>query len=499
MDPRDPIKIYDARWEVDDFTEAEIGRFIESVLLYGRELGVDTLTLARDARLGAGAVMERFVETAVGAGFNVYLCTDPISTPQSYFLSLWTSREHPATMGLTVTASHNPPSYVGLKIVVPVVQAIGLDCGPLGGFTRIREIYHDTELLKARSGGQLTIVNLSESYIAFSMKAAGISKNQLAGTVVVLDSLNGSAGPELHRALLRAGVSVAPLHLVPDGTFPAGAPNPTSLGKLKPALALAGELHATLLVGIDGDGDRLVFGDSEGLLNAGFAAIPILEQLIPGSGKPTAALKELRVMYDPKVNPLALAEWVKLNIKPVLFGNGHSQIKEYMKRIDALAAVEESGHYYHRQELGETTVYAENSLITTLTLLKALKEDATLKDRLRALQNRVFTTGEINYQLSDDQSRDRAMEAVLQSLCEEQADLMSKTGDGIDLRGTVFTKGLDLAGELGRQWYSGYVRISTNEKSVLRAYLCSGNADLGRRMEEKIRGICQHYGGRPVE
>jgi phosphomannomutase len=205
------------------------------------------------------------------------------------------------------------------------------------------------------------------------------------------------------------------------------------------------------------------------------------------------------VMYDPTVNPLALAEWVKLNIKPVLFGNGHSQIKEYMKRIDALAAVEESGHYYHRQELGETTVYAENSLITTLTLLKALKEDATLKDRLRALQNRVFTTGEINYQLSDDQSRDRAMEAVLQSLCEEQADLMSKTGDGIDLRGTVFTKGLDLAGELGRQWYSGYVRISTNEKSVLRAYLCSGNADLGRRMEEKIRGICQHYGGRPVE
>ena len=43
----DPIKVYDARWETDEFTTLEIQRFIEAVLIYARELGVDTVTIAR--------------------------------------------------------------------------------------------------------------------------------------------------------------------------------------------------------------------------------------------------------------------------------------------------------------------------------------------------------------------------------------------------------------------------------------------------------------------
>ena len=42
-----------------------------------------------------------------------------------------------------------------------------------------------------------------------------------------------------------------------------------------------------------------------------------------------------KVLYDPKVNPLALAEWGKLGVAPVLFRNGHSQIKDYMTQIGA--------------------------------------------------------------------------------------------------------------------------------------------------------------------
>ena len=42
-----------------------------------------------------------------------------------------------------------------------------------------------------------------------------------------------------------------------------------------------------------------------------------------------------KVLFDPKVNPLALAEWGKLGVSPVLFRNGHSQIKDYMRQIGA--------------------------------------------------------------------------------------------------------------------------------------------------------------------
>ena len=49
---RDPIKVYDARWEVAEFDDAQVTRLFEATLAYGRLLGVDTVTFARDARLG---------------------------------------------------------------------------------------------------------------------------------------------------------------------------------------------------------------------------------------------------------------------------------------------------------------------------------------------------------------------------------------------------------------------------------------------------------------
>jgi phosphomannomutase len=497
----DPIKVYDARWETDEFTPLEIQRFIEAVLIYAYKLGVDTMTIARDARLGSGSVMAMAVECAVKAGFTVFLCADPISTPQSYFLSFQVSKDRPKTMGLTITASHNPANYVGLKVVVPGVQAIGLNCGPAGGFSKIREIYHGTESLKFGAEGKLTLVDPTEGYLRFSMQAAGIENDELAGMRIVLDTFNGSAGPELHRALQRAGVSVLPLRLVPDGTFPTGSPNPTSKNKMEKAVQLAGKTGAQLVIGTDGDGDRLVFGNARGIMNAGFASIPILRKLLSdGSGSGTVSSESRKIIYDPKVNPLALVEWAKLDIKPILFGNGHSQIKEYMRRIGALAAVEESGHYYHSLTADGLTFFAENSLVTILLLAKALKEDPDLMGNMWALQDRVFTTGEINYQMADDRTRDRALQAVLQYFKEDQAVLVSETEEGIDLLGTVVSKGVDLgAGKLESDWYNGYLRVATNEKSVLRVYLSAGVFDLGMQIEKRIRDILGRYHGNAID
>ena len=496
MTGKDPIKVCDARWEINDFSNQEIMRFIEAVFIYGRQLGIDTVTIARDARLGGGSVMQIAVETALKAGFSVFLSTDPISTPQSYYLSFWASKKHTKTMGLTITASHNPANYIGLKVVVPGVEAIGLGCGPYGGFSRIRQIYHSGETLADGKGSELYLVNLTEKYLHFSMQAAGVEEGSLADLVVVLDALNGSAGPEMYQALQRSGAAVTPLRIIPDGTFPTGSPNPTSIGKMDSAVALAGSINADLVIGTDGDGDRLVFGDARGIMNAGFASIPILKSVLAGESLSGGH----RVIYDPKVNPLALSEWTRLNIVPLLFGNGHSQIKEHMRRTGAVAAVEESGHYYHRLSDGGLTICAENSLFTVLLLLKSIKEKPGLMKELRVLQERVFTTGEINYQMADDETRDLALGSLLELFRKDHAVLVSETEDGIDLMGTVFARGIDLnTGELGSRWYSGYLRASTNEKSVIRSYLSSGDVSIMEEMEQRIRDILDSYHGKVID
>ena len=496
---RDPIKVYDARWEVSEFDDAEVRRLFEATFAYGRLLGVDTIVLTRDARLGCARVLEIGVDTAIRMGFRVFLRAEPISTPQGYFTALHVSQEHPRTMGLVVTASHNPREYIGVKFTVPTVHAIGQDCGPMGGLTKIREIYHSPQQFPAVAGGSLQLLDLTQDYIDFSLRQAGIKPGELAGLSVVLDAFHGSAGPELYLALNRAGVRVEPLRLIPNGDFPTGSPNPTSLGKMNAAVALAAEKNCDAVLGVDGDGDRIVFGDRRGILTAGFAFVPILRTCLAAAG----AKPGVPVLYDPKVSPMALAEWGRLGAKPVLFRNGHSQIKDYMTRIGALAAAEESGHYYHRITMGRHTISGENSAMTILLFLGALKREPGLMDQLWAWQNQIFTTGEFNYQFEDDAARDRALAAAIQHCVEDGATTVTATPDGIDLEGTFVSKGVLLEPgnvKLEAGWYSGYLRVATNEKGVVRSYYSAGEADTGRRIEMQTRRILEDsFNGKVIE
>ena len=499
MQERDPIKVYDARWEEGEFSESEILRLFEAAFIYGRSLGVDTVTLSRDARLGAAAVMELGVAAALRAGIDVYLCTDPISTPQSYFLAAVVSKGRPATMGLTVTASHNPGSYIGLKLTVPTVRAIGLDSGPEGGLTRVREIYHGSERISGATRGRLTVVDLTETYLQESAAIAAVEPGGLDGVKVVMDSFNGSAGTELYRALQLTGASVSALRLVPDGRFPTGAPNPTSRGKMDEAVAIARGLGGGVVIGVDGDGDRLVFGDGDGVLSAGFASVALLESDPDLASKTTP----VPVLFDPKVNPIALEEWRRYPVRPVLFRNGHSQIKDYMMHIGARFGAEESGHYYHRLRYGSVEVNAENSIVTVLRFLKSIHSGRVTMRRLRELERRVYSTGEINYQFDEQQTVDRAMRAIVGVLEAEGARSASATSDGIDLGGTQISKGVRLdPGHVALEpgWYSGYIRSATNERAVLRSFFSAGDSATGRRILDTVVEILSGtYRGTQIE
>jgi len=498
---KDPIKVYDARWEVSEFNDQEVQRLFEASLGYAKLIGVDTLVMARDARLGCARVMEIGIKVAVEAGFRIFVCFDPISTPLSYFVTMQTTANFPATMGLTVTASHNPKQYVGIKYTVPTVEAIGYDCGPLGGLRKVKELYHQKDFsLEKSSGGSLTILkNPVDDYINYTFQLAGIETGCLEGLSVILDTFNGSAGPELYRALAQAGVAVTPLRLVPNGEFPTGSPNPTSQNKMNSAIELAGQNNADLIIGIDGDGDRIVFGDQKGVFSAGFVTIPILKSILSEDKSTTTS----KVLYDPKVNPMALLKWAELDAEPVLFRNGHSQIKAFMKKSGAIAGAEESGHFYHRLPFGSLVVSGENSLYTILMFLKSVHRDKAVISEIRALQDEIYTSGEFNFEFQDDTTRDRAMNAVISLFVDDRARLTTHSENGEDLEGTVVYKGIEFQSgkmSLADVWYAAYVRTATNEKGVVRSYISSCNLEVGKKLKDKIDRLLKvEFGGKEIE
>ncbi len=121
---------------------------------------------------------------------------------------------------------------------------------------------------------------------------------------------------------------------------------------------------------------------------------------------------------------------------------------------------------------------------------------------LWSLQRRVFTTGEINFRLASEEVRDRALESLLGYFTAEGAHMRSQTAEGIDLQGTVVGKGLDPdtgAPPASDRWYSGYLRIATNEKAVLRVYLSAGRAACGRRIAEELREILRRHRAQEID
>jgi phosphomannomutase len=198
-----------------------------------------------------------------------------------------------------------------------------------------------------------------------------------------------------------------------------------------------------------------------------------------------------------------LAEWGRLGVQPVLFRNGHSQIKDYMRQIGAPAAAEESGHYYHELKMGKLTVSSENSILTILLFLGAVKKQPKLLDELWKLQNRVFTTGEFNYQFDSDTTRDKALAAVIENFVRQGAATVMATPEGIDLQGTCLSQGVELKPghvRLDKGWYAGYLRIATNEKGVVRSYFSAGDTPSGKRVENETRAILEkQFHGKVVE
>ncbi len=445
--------------------------------------------LTRDCRLASGSVMQIGLDTALSMGYRVFLSANPMSTPASYFTAFRISTMHPGTMGITVTASHNPGRYIGLKFTVPGLRAVGQDCGPLGGLTRIKELYHSRMHAGTAGKGSLKLVNYVEDYIETAFALSGLRSGDLQGIQVVLETLNGAAGPEIFAALQEAGADTDALDIVPDGNFPKGSPNPTSARKMDEAVRIAGLKPGAAVIGMDGDGDRLVFGDARGILSAGLSAIPVLEAL-----KHAGIEENPLVLCDPKVNPPALVEWSCHGFSPIMFRNGHSQIKDYMNTKNAVMAVEESGHFFHRLHADSFRAYMEYSLFTVLLFLRRLKECPAEMDRLWDIHDSLYSSGEINYQFADDAVRDEAMQRIVMSLKLDGAAERSSTQDGVSLGGIQLNKGITETGgtyTLANDWYSVFVRVSTNEKAVLRIFLTSRYAEFGKRLSGRLRHIME--------
>jgi phosphomannomutase/phosphoglucomutase len=373
------FKAYDIRGIVDTALTTEtvraIGQALGSAALV---LNQKTIVIGRDGRLSGPGFAKALAEGIIQTGINV-IDIGCVATPLTYFAAYHLE----ANSCVSITGSHNPPDYNGLKMV-------------LGGQTLYGDMIQDLRrrivegrLVQAAAPGTISHTDVRPAYIDRILADVKLARPMK----IVLDSGNGAAGNTAPELFTRLGCTLTELFSEVDGNFPNHHPDPSKPENLEDLIAALKTGDAELGLAFDGDGDRLgvvtkdgeiIYPDRQLML---FAA-DVLSR-VPGG----------QIIYDVKCSR-KLAPWIREHGGvPVMWNTGHALVKTKLRETGAPLAGEMSGHMFFK----ERWYGFDDGLYTGVRLLEILSRSPDANAVLKALPN-ALATPELNIKMKEGEA-----------------------------------------------------------------------------------------------
>ena len=239
-----------------------VGRATFGVAQFAKAKYPDNLSvaIAYDTRNNS----KTFAKTAAGifasCGFKVYLYDIYVPVPVLSF----TTRFLGCSIGIMITASHNPKEYNGYKVYDNTGCQLCTDdakcaIGYINNITDFSSIpFSDSD-----NGIELIGENiLSEFLKEISTQSLYTEKSDLK---IVYTPLHGTGCVPVQRILKDMNVTVVKEQEMPDGNFSTvRSPNPEDKAALTIAIEKAKEIGADLVLGTDPDSDRVGIADKSG-------------------------------------------------------------------------------------------------------------------------------------------------------------------------------------------------------------------------------------------
>lgn len=363
--PCDVRGVYPA--EVNERLLAAIGRVLPSVLPFD-----GPLVLGGDARLSTPSLLSALA-TPLASAHQFAAVLQPFPTPGLYYVG----QEVAAGATLTVTASHNPPHYNGLKLLVHGEAPRQEDMARLAaaaarGYERGAEGRGGGPEVEATLGGgacdRSDAAEWARRYAEHLLSLAPTSRPLR----LVVDAGNGCLCGLAAHALRRAGHAVSEIHGHLDGRFPGRGPDPTANGALDDLAAAVVAARADIGVAFDGDGDRVVFVDACGGVVPADSIAALLGAQAIASDRDT-------VVLDVRTSRL-LTAWLRQRGAEVMLSRpGHAFVRSALRRRHARFGAEVSGHYFFAEMGGDDALYA------ALRLASLVGEHGPLAHQVAAL------------------------------------------------------------------------------------------------------------------
>lgn len=282
------------------------------------------IVVAYDRRFRSDAFAKEIAGVLAGNDLKAVLAAEPLPTPALSFLT----QKH-RTIGVMVTASHNPFDYNGVKI-----KAEGSAAAPAL-----------TSAVEAKLGqrspakdGEVPVKSYREAYLSFVKSKAPLAKIA-AGLKkpVVLDLMFGSGAGFLEELL--PAKKLVTLHDRHDPLFGGLHPEPIEkyLGELSAAVKAN---KASVGLALDGDADRLGVVDDQGRYLTPCQVFPLLLEYLIGVRKITGKVVQ-SVSLGFLSQRIAKAHQLEFEEVPV----GFKHIAEKLRSGEAAFGGEESGGY----------------------------------------------------------------------------------------------------------------------------------------------------------
>ena len=285
--------------------------------------------IGKDTRLSNYTIEPSLTAGFLSMGMNVYL-TGPLPTPG---VSALVSSMR-CDVGVMISASHNHYSDNGIKIF-----------GPDGTKLSDKDELNIEKLIDSKFKNLVKPENLGRAkriedaggrYIEY-LKSKISSKLRLDGLKIVIDCANGAAYKVAPKILWELGATVIPINVSPDGTNVnenSGSTFPNNL------INKVIEFKADVGIALDGDADRTILVDENGVIVDGDKIIAIIAQF----WKKNNNLFQNTVVGTVMTNKALEDYFLEKKINLIRTDVGDRNIIQSMKEQNLVLGGEPSGH-----------------------------------------------------------------------------------------------------------------------------------------------------------
>ena len=285
--------------------------------------------IGKDTRLSNYTIEPSLTAGFLSMGMNVYL-TGPLPTPG--VAALVSSMR--CDVGVMISASHNHYSDNGIKIF-----------GPDGTKLSDKDELNIEKLIDSKFKNLVKPENLGRAkriedaggrYIEY-LKSKISSKLRLDGLKIVIDCANGAAYNVAPKILWELGATVFPINVSPDGTNVnenSGSTFPNSL------INKVIEFKADVGIALDGDADRTILVDENGVIVDGDKIIAIIAKF----WKKNNNLYHNTVVGTVMTNKALEDYFLEKKINLIRTDVGDRNIIQSMKEQNFVLGGEPSGH-----------------------------------------------------------------------------------------------------------------------------------------------------------